>query len=158
MKLSTIPQRLGHQLRPLPRPLAPPRQRIEIFPPHDAAEPGIILHEGREGAAQEIEGDGALAVGRVGQDADDDLVRGPAVAADDGVVGHEIRERAPVVVELHVVPGDAAAAHDFQGFVVEAGEVREAALEGGRDGAEGEEEGGAEVGVEPVDQPDDARE
>lgn len=146
--------RLHHQLRPFPRPFTPSGQGVEILPTHDSAKARIHVRQRRQGSGQVVERDPTMAVGRVGQDADDDLFGGPATA-DDGIVSGGIGEAAPVVVELDMVPGDAGGAGALEGRVVEAGQVA-AAEQGGRDGREGDEEAGAEIRLEPIDQAHDA--
>ena len=54
---------------------------------------------------------------------------------------------APAAVELDVEPRDGVAAAALEGEVVEAGEVWLVGDQGGQDGGEGDEEGGAEVGA-----------
>jgi hypothetical protein len=67
-----------------------------------------------------------------------------------------VRHRAPAAVELRVVPVDLGAALAFEGLVVEPGQVA-AAAQRARDRRQRDDEVGAEVGGELVDQPVDAR-
>lgn len=97
-----------------------------------------------------------MPVARTGQRPHHHLVRPPA-APEDSVVIDKGPERAPTVVELRIVPGDAGAARGLERAVVETGQVRPA-LERRRDGGQGDEEAGPEVGLEPIDQAHDARE
>lgn len=146
-----------HGARPLPGPVRVAGQAVVVLPAHDAAKVVRALAQHGERLAQAVPLDPAAAVGRVGDEADDELVRRPAPAQHHVV--HEGRgEVAPAAVELGVVPGDVAAAQDLERLVVEAGEVGGRVEQAGGDGRERDEEGGAKVGAQAIDEAHDARE
>ena len=151
---STVPHTFHHPHRPHPGPPFTPRLAIEIFPPHHPTEPSVELIQRRHRPLQVLGINEPIPIARAGQRAHHHLLRPPS-PPQYGIVVDKGLEPAPIVVKLRVVPRDTGPAHRLQRFVREPGEVG-TALERGGDGGEGDEEVGPEVGLEAVDEADDA--
>lgn len=111
-------------------------------------------HEGQHGG-EDVKGDEAGAVGRVGHQADDNLFRAPTLH-EHHLVEDGVGAVAPAAIELAVVPGNVAAPHHLERLVVEAAEVAPDVEQGRRDGRQRDEEIGAKIYTEAVNQAHDA--
>lgn len=89
------------------------------------------------------------------QHARDDLLLRPPPRHD--LLERPLRQAAPAVVKLHIVPANRTPPQHLEGLVVEAAQVL-ASAHGAGDGGEGDEECGAEIVLQAIDEADDAAE
>lgn len=150
------PQHPGQSPRPLPRTIPIARQAIKVLPAHDATKAVRPLLQYAQHLLERPPVDEPAAVSRVRDEADDELLGRPPFLQHH-VVHEGVGKYAPAAVELGIVPGNVAAAHDLERLVVEAAEVLGVVEQGHGDGGKGDGEGRPKVGAQPVDEAHRAR-